>query len=224
MRLEDVRRKQHKQDQLDAGLRGPAAAHPEKQKLQQEQTPKLAILLEDGEPCEETEPKGAPGLATRDFNIKIANTSGQRLEHCNVTLTELRDRNGTLGKYPPIRMRLRHDHPPTIGILNHSFKQEFALNPEEHEYINIARLDETKPQSQIILGYATERGTSGFYAREIRRELAPYTLTLAATAEIGSAITKRFSLYVDDEGYLKFAPLRANEAKKQTTNSEVDFS
>lgn len=167
-------------------------------KLQQDILPRVdVIFLPRQRPFEETEPLNSQGhVRRRTFSVGIRNTGNEMLHHVSVKLSNVSPPSA----YVPINLKLREERPYPTTYLNYDFEQEFQLSPQEVKYVDVAFLDETNPQSEIELCYATEGHKNGHIARTVAR--GDYILFIDVFAENGNPVNTQFDLNVED-GYLR---------------------
>ena len=152
----------------------------------------IAIEYKKEAPFEETEPAEAQGHALRYYRVRVRNLSASTLTNCIVKLEDMLRTDGTKFKniFLPVGMMTQHQ------LLQQRQDGLFNLHVGEHKFVEVACLDETKPDSEIVLQYETTQ-----YPRAVPRE--DYTLTLRAYGG-NHPVEVSFRLYVDREGYLQF--------------------
>jgi hypothetical protein len=133
----------------------------------------------------------------RFFRIRIKNDTVSPITNCQVKLIEFGPNNNNA--YIPISLKLKYDNCSPID-LSHDFKKSFDLPNEGEEYIDVALLEESNSNSQIILTYATSPGEHFMDKGKVIRtdRLNPYRLKIRATANQGSKVEETFLLFVED--------------------------
>ncbi|MGH8066820.1 MAG: hypothetical protein ACRERE_16605 [Candidatus Entotheonellia bacterium] len=152
----------------------------------------IAIEYKKEAPFEETEPAEAEGHALRHYRVRVRNLSASTLTNCIGKLEDVRRTDGTKFKnvFLPVGMMIQHQ------LLQQRQGGVFNLHAGEQKLAEVACLDETKPDSEIVLQYETTQ-----YPRAVPRE--DYTLTLRAYGG-NQPVEVSFRLYVDREGHLQF--------------------
>jgi hypothetical protein len=151
----------------------------------------LVVEYKNEAPFEEAEPAEAEGHALRYYRVRVHNLSASTLTNCIVKLEEMRRTDGT---------KFKNTFLPSGLITQHQLLQQrqggvFNLRAGEGKLVEVACLDETKPDSEILLQYETNQ-----YPRAVPRE--DYLLTLKAYGG-NQPVEASFRLYVDQKGYLR---------------------
>ena len=165
--------------------------------VEKELEPNLEIMFGLGPPYEITEPMNAEGHAQRFFRIKVANTSTKHLDNCLVMLEEMKTEQGQIypNRYVPVGLTTDHQ------LLQEHRCGVFNLRGEQYKFIVVACLDEKVSDSEIAFMYENDK-----YANTVPRN--NYQITLVA---YGGGVPKRkkFNISVDEKGFLKMSPRRA---------------
>lgn len=142
-------------------------------------------------PYEATEPAGSIGHAVRFQRIKIKNITNVALDNCIVKLEEMRRADGVAFNNAFLPVGLITQHQRMQGRTGGVFK----LRAGEEKFVEIAFLDETKPDSEIRLLYETNQ-----YANPVPR--TDYILRVKAYGG-NLPVETFFRLYVSEDGYLR---------------------
>jgi hypothetical protein len=162
------------------------------EELEEEQRSRLDVVFRPESPFEFQKIAVNTGaVIARTFRVQIRNLGGDRLDHCSVQLVDVHG-----SKAPndlPHKLKLMGDDP--YDLLNTPHVQEFSLNPNEVQYVDVIHWEEAKTQKPFALCYA-KRGHQK-YGYDNSLPPGKYDLTLEATANHGDPIMKKFRVDVE---------------------------
>lgn len=140
--------------------------------------PRISI----SDPIEVVEPKGAEGKAFRTWRLKITNVSTAVVKNCYAKKKSFIDNRRQESDSPGLRFKFSTDNPRELQ--NYNYKQACDLNPNDHEYVDIACMDERgDPTPKVFMLYAIPGGGSGFAKNAISQEVFPHRLVVEVSAE-----------------------------------------
>jgi len=113
----------------------------------------LMIEYRKEPPYETTEPAGSAGHALRYQRLKIKNITNVTLDNCIVKLEEMRPADGAEFNTAFLPVGLITQHQRVQGRSGGVFN----LRACEEKFVEIACLDETNPESEIVLLYETNQ-------------------------------------------------------------------
>jgi hypothetical protein len=161
--------------------------------------PKVSI-----EPSIHTEPKGIEGHAkARTIRLQVQNESTLHLRNCS--LREYRFVNRS-GHESGMQRHFRLAEECHADMAKHTFKRTFDLRGKgARQLVEIALLDETKPDSNVLMLYATEPTAQTL--NSIPRQFFHHELEVMFSADdIAIPEKKTFVLSVSKDGFLRITP------------------
>ncbi len=151
----------------------------------------LTIEYRQEPPYVITEPAGSSGHAVRFQRVKVKNVTNTSFDDCIVKLVEMRRADGVAfsNAFLPVALITQHQR------LQRRTGGRFKLSAGEEKLVEVAFLDETKPDSEIGLLYETNQ-----YPNAVPR--TDYVLKLLAHGG-SQPVEAFFRLYVNEDGYLR---------------------
>lgn len=176
--------------------------------LEQELKPNVRIVFGAGPPFEQYDPGAYDYVGRRTFRVGVENIGNIVLERVQVKLVGMKrvsDGSQDFNKLLPMNLKRQHDNPS--DILNIPHDQDFTLNPNDIEYVDIVTYKEDSRRTapgEIKLCYALRGIKSMDYENSV--PVDQYELEIKAVADQGDSDQRRFTVNVVDNDRLIFTP------------------
>jgi hypothetical protein len=165
--------------------------------LEEAAKPRLRISA----PIAVVEPKGQTGKAFRTYRLRIENISTSVVRSCYAKQTSFININGH--ESDSIGMHFKKSTEQPYELINYSHQQSFDIPPLGHEIIDIVSIDETTPNNNVIMLYATQGHGSAHVRNSIPQRFFPHDLTIQFCGDNITPVEEKYKLHINREEILE---------------------